>query len=364
MSSKSERGSIGEKKTIAQVAALAHVSVSTVSLAFREHGPISDRMRSHVLQVADDIGYTGPDPIAHSLKSGSMGIVGVAIAEQVVHAFDNPITTETMNGLSAVLDDNGYSILLLQGGASVDQRTIKRLSAVPLDALIFMSRGEPFVDLLRLARTHHIPMVGVEGPYADDVSVVEISDREGMGELADHVQGMGHRHVGVLMRTTRLGYSGPPGPLLPIAAGLRAIGNVTIRGRLEAVAERVPDAVRVEAAARDVNAGEMAARALLSSDPRVTVVMAQNDLLAVGALRAAEALGLRVPEDLSVTGFDGLRLSWMTRSLTTMRQPLEERGRSAGKLASQLISNPQNIQRVKFDTVFVPGDTLAAPRLA
>ncbi|MCH4160664.1 MAG: LacI family DNA-binding transcriptional regulator [Bifidobacterium sp.] len=362
MSSKSDRGPVGEKMTIAQVAALAHVSVSTVSLAFRDHGPISDRMRSHVLQVASDIGYTGPDPIAHSLKSGSMGIVGVAIAEQVVHAFDNPITTETMNGLSAVLDEEGYSILLLQGGASVDQRTIKRLSAVPLDALIFMSRGEPFIELLRLARTHHIPMVGVEGPYAEDVSVVEISDRAGMGELADRVKSMGHRHVGVLMRTTRLGYSGPPGPLLPITADLEGISNMTIRGRLEAVAERFPDAVRVEAAARDVNAGEAAARALLAADPNITAVMAQNDLLAVGALRAADALGLRVPEDLSVTGFDGLRLSWMTRSLTTMRQPLEERGRSAGKLASRLINDPQDIRRVKFDTVFVDGDTLGPAR--
>lgn len=350
-----------KKMTIAEVAALAHVSISTASLAFRETGPISDRMRTHILRVASEAGYTGPDPIAHSLKSGSMGIVGVVIAEQIVHAFDNPTTTETMNGLSEVLDAQGCSMLLLQGGANASERTIRRLNAVPLDALVFMSRGEPFSQLLSLARTHHVPMVGVEGPYGNDISVVEIADREGMGKLADSVMAMGHRRVGVLMRTTRLGYSGQPGPVQPIDFNIGNIVNMTIRGRLEAVAERFPEAIRVEAAARDINAGEAAARVLLAAQPRVSVVMAQNDLLAVGALRAATVMGLRVPEDLSVTGFDGLRLPWLTRSLTTMRQPLEERGRSAGRLARRLMKDPHDIQRIKFDTVFVSGDTLAPP---
>ncbi|MFT9008959.1 MAG: LacI family DNA-binding transcriptional regulator [Bifidobacterium sp.] len=352
----------GSRATITQVADRAHVSVSTVSLAFRESGPISARMRSHVLQVASEVGYTGPNPIAHSLKSGSMGIVGVAIAEQIAHAFDNPTTIETMNGLSLALEEAGHSMLLLQASAKVDARTLRRLSTVPLDALIFISRGEPFTELVELARKHGIAMVGVEGPYADDISSVEIADEEGMGQLADIVQAHGHRNVGVLMRTTRLGYCGPPGDVVPIDTDIDLIANPTIRGRLRAVAQRFPQAVRVEAAARDSNAGEAAARALLTSNPDISVIMAQNDLLAEGALRAAQASGLSVPEDLSITGFDGLHLPWLARSLTTMSQPLEERGRCAGRLANQIIEDPHAVQHIRFETSFVAGDTLGDAR--
>lgn len=350
------------RATIADVARIAGVSTSTASLAFRDGGPISDAMRARILGTARDLGYAGPNLIARYLKSGRMGIVGVVVAEQVVHAFDSPVTTMTMSGLSEILEGMRYSLLLLPGGQGGNERVVQKIGDVPLDAIVLLSRGERFDDVVEAARARRVPVVGVESPPMERISRVEIADQEGVFELTSLVASFGHRRVGVLLRSTRLGYTGKPEGPESGAGRVGSIENATIRRRLQAVLDRFPDAVVVEAASRDVAAGEAAARRLLQDSPDVTVIMAQNDLLAAGAIRAADAAGLRVPEDISVTGFDGVALPWLTRQITTVRQPLEERGRVAGRLAGRLMSDPDDIETVTLGTEVVAGSTLGAPR--
>ncbi|HEY0247920.1 MAG TPA: LacI family DNA-binding transcriptional regulator [Gryllotalpicola sp.] len=335
---------IGERATLADVAALAGVSTSTASLAFRTAGSITDRTRARVLHAARELDYAGPNPTARSLKRGKSGIVGVIVAEQVRFAFMNPVTIATMDGLSEVLDELNCGQLLLPGRAEPGASG-PNIADMPLDGIVFVTRGEELERLLPSLRARRIPMVGIEGPHYDDVSLVEIDDYAAMRLVAEHVHGLGHERVGVVMRTTRPAVTAEPGPVRLIGEVTGTVTNRTIGERLRAVVGLWPRAAVVEAGGRLADAGEAAAQRLLSLEPRPTAILAQNDQLASGVLRAAARRGLRVPEDLTVTGFDGAELPWLDRELTTVAQPLHERGRLAGRMIGQLMAgaHPANV---------------------
>lgn len=345
------------RATIADVAAAAGVSTSTASLVFRSSDRVSPGTRDRVLAAAAELGYQGPHPVASSLRSGRSGIVGIVIAERVRQAFQNPVAVATMDGLSDVLDREGFGQLLLPGRADPVPDRPDPLRMLPVDAVVFATRGEEFDDLLPVVRARGVPIVGIEGPHADGVTLVEIDDVGGMTAMAQYVAGLGHQRVGVIMRTTRLGRAVQPGPLEPIGARLDEILNRTIRGRLEAVQRIFPAAVRVEAGGRDADAGAAAASLLLTQPDRPTALLAQNDQLASGALAAAAALRLDVPGELTITGFDGVEMPWLSRRLTTVRQPLQERGRRAGELVTALLRGEQVPARTVLPVELVRGET-------
>ncbi|HJB62949.1 MAG TPA: substrate-binding domain-containing protein [Candidatus Microbacterium pullistercoris] len=347
------------RATIADVAARAGVSTSTASLAFRGSERVRDATRDRILTAATALDYRGPHPVASSLRRGRTGIVGIVIAERVGLAFQNPVALATMDGLSESLESVGYGQLLLPGRATIRERP-EPLGSLPVDAIVFATRGEEFDGLLPIVRARGVPMVGIEGPHADDVTLVEVDDRGGMRRLAEQVAALGHRDVGVIMRTTELGHSRGPGRIEPITAGMATIANRTIHGRLDAVARVFPHALRVEAGGRDAAAGAEAARVLLTRPRRPTAILAQNDILAAGAIAAADALGIRVPEEVSVTGFDGVEIPWLDRQLTTVRQPLRGRGRAAGRLVGELLEGGTP-DGVMLPVELVPGTTTARP---
>ena len=345
------------RATIADVAAIAGVSTSTASLVFRNQDRVAPGTRDRILAAAEAVGYQGPHPVASSLRSGRSGIVGIVIAERVRQAFQNPVAVATMDGLSDVLDGEGFGQLLLPGRADPVPNRPDPLRMLPVDAVVFATRGEEFDGLLPVVRARGVPIVVIEGPHAHDVTVVEVDDVGGMRAMAEHVAALGHSRVGVIMRTTRLGRSGAPGPVEPVGARLDQIVNRTIRGRLEAVQGVFADAVRVEAGGRDAAAGAAAALRLLQTEDRPTALLAQNDQLAAGALGAAAELGLQVPEDVTVTGFDAVEMPWLGRTLSTVRQPLHERGRRAGELVTALLRGEEVPPRTMLPVELVTGQT-------
>jgi len=353
------RGRAG-RVTIADVAASAGVSTSTASLAFRGSDRVLGETRDRILAAAAALGYDGPHPVASSLRSGRSGIVGIVVAERVGLAFQNPVTLATMDGLSERLDSVGYGQLLLPGRA----RPLPHpdpLRSLPVDAVVFATRGEEFDQLLPLVRARRVPIVGIEGPHADDVTLVEIDDADGMTQIAEHVATLGHRRVGVVMRTTQPGKTHEPGPAVPILEGIDKVTNGTIRGRLEAVARVFPGAVRVEAGGRDSGAGNAAAHALLALGDAPTAILAQNDILAAGAVSAARERGLAVPRDVTVTGFDGIDVPWLDVPLTTVKQPLRGRGREAGRIVDELL-NGGSPASIMLPVSFRAGATAAPAR--
>ena len=322
---------------LATVAALAGVSGSTASLALRGSERVTPATRERVRAAAAELGYAGADPTARSLRSRRSGIVGVVVGERLLYAFRDPVALQVLEGLSEVLGPLGIGLLLLAGDTSRGGPAVEQLAQLPLDAAVFLSAGLPDDPALAHLRQRQVPVVVVEGPVADDLVLVGIADREGTAVLARHLRDLGHERAAVVALPLRL--DGTRGPLDADRAAGHAYAQV--RHRLDGARDVFGPLPVLETAGNAVEEGELAGRALLdvAPDVRPTTVLAQSDLLAAGVLQAARRLGLRVPEDVSVAGFDGVDLPWLAPvRLTTVEQPVAEKGRAAGRAVAAVLA--------------------------
>jgi DNA-binding LacI/PurR family transcriptional regulator len=184
-------------------------------------------------------------------------------------------------------------------------------------------------------RRRGLPIVAVEADEREGVLTIALDNREASAAGARHVRSLGHERVAVV--TLPLFPGSGPAPLPPDWE--TATTSHTALERLRGVRDVYRDFEGVVATGSSVDAGAEAGRLLLALSPRPTAILAQSDLLAVGVLRAAEEAGLRIPEDLSVVGFDGIRAELVRPwDLTTLVQPAQEKGRAAGAAVVRLLA--------------------------
>ncbi len=323
------------RPTLATVAARAGVSPSTASLAFSGSPRVTEPTRARVLAAASELGYAGPDPIAASLRRGRSGVVGAFVGERLLYAFRDPVAVQLLDGITEVLGGHDVGLLLLAGDTG--RPSPAQIARIPLDAAVFATCGLEDDPALELLRARGVPVVAVEGPVVPGVVLIDIDDRAGTADLARHLHGLGHRRVEVVAMPLRL-----DGRRGPVDAARRARAHYRdVRHRLEGVEDVFGPVPAFETASNAVDEGVHAGRALLDvpAGRRPTAVLAQSDVLAAGVLRAAAELGLRVPDDVSVAGFDGADLPWLGEvRLTTVVQPTEEKGRRAAAAAMELVA--------------------------
>jgi DNA-binding LacI/PurR family transcriptional regulator len=323
------------RPTLAAVAAHAGVSPSTASLAFSGSPRVTAATRERVLAAAAELGYAGPDPIAASLRRGRSGVIGAVVGERLLYAFRDPVAIQLLDGITEVLGADDLGLLLLAGDTG--RPSIEQITRIPLDAVIFATCGLEDDPALEALRARGVPVVAVEGPVAEGVTLVDIADRTGTADLARHLQHLGHRRVEVVAMPLRL--DGTRGPL---DSARRARAHYRdVRHRLEGVEDVFGPVPVFETASNAVAEGATAGRVLLDvpAHCRPTAVLAQSDVLAAGVLQAAADLGLDVPADVSVAGFDGADLHWLGATrLTTVVQPTEEKGRAAAQAAIALVA--------------------------
>ncbi|GEP47530.1 LacI family transcriptional regulator [Microbacterium saccharophilum] len=321
------------RPTIADVARTAGVSPSTASVVFSGKTPVSDATRERVRAAAASLGYAGPDPLAASLRRGRSGIVGVVFEEHLGAAFLDPVKTLMMDGLADAVAPLGAGLLLLRDEALTENAPT--LSTAPIDAAVLIGCSGLLRDSLELVRARGLPVVVVEGDAGDGVPRILLDNREAQRQAADHLRRLGHRSVAILT--------------LPLDAGRRrgwvpADAEIAIdvtRERLAGARDVFPDAVAYAAAGSFIDEG-LAAGRVLFADPanRPTAVIAQSDLLAAGVVRAAEEAGLRVPADVSITGFDGVQVDGLAPyELTTLVQAAAEKGRATGAAIAAMLED-------------------------
>jgi DNA-binding LacI/PurR family transcriptional regulator len=342
------------RPTLASVAALAGVSPSTASLAFSGSGPVSAVTRERVLAAAAELDYAGPDPRAQSLRRGRSGIIGVVIEDRLRDAFRDPMNVAMLDGLADETGSLGAGLLLLtengEGAASIRN--------APVDAVVLIGCSTSLAAQVAIFRQRGIALVAIEAEPMDDVLAIDLDNRQGSRTLARHLSDLGHHRVALVTLPLDAGRS--RGPLTETAIG--ASTGYTALERIRGVREVFPGAPGMMAAASSIDEGLAAGLAVLSEPgSRPTAVIAQSDLLAVGVIRAAEQLGLRVPQDLSIVGFDGVKLDGIAPyDLTTMVQPAVEKGRAAGRGVIALL-NGEHPLPVSFVSRFHPGTTTAPP---
>ena len=263
-----------------------------------------------MLAAATSLGYAGPNPLARNLRQGRSGVVGIAVG-RITTAFRDPAALPMLDAVTQVLEAAGMGLLLMP-----DDDDHARL---PLDAVIYDICGRetwgPYDDLV----ARDVPLVVVEGPAWRGATFIDIEHRAGAAALARHLHDLGHRRVGTLTLE-------PSHPQREREAGLRDV---------------FPDAEVVGACASDLAAAQEAVGAWLATSPDATAIVCQSDVQAAGAVLEARRRGLDVPGDLSVAGFDGVATPWLDLELTTVVQPLAEKGRATARAVLDRISGAE-----------------------
>lgn len=313
------------RATLAAVAARAGVSPSTASLVFSGAGPVAEATRERVLAAAAELEYGGPDPTARSLRRGRSGIVAVITEDRLAESFRDPMNLAFLDGVGEAFGDArvGLLVIPLAGDPETD------LSGPPMDAAILLGCSLDVESSLEILRRRRVPVAVVEAPAAGGAIAIDLDNRDASRRGAEHLRELGHDRIAVV--TLPLDLARTRGPLT--ADRVRSATGHTARERLLGVREVYPDADGLSASGSSIADGLELGRLLLDrpAAERPTAIVAQSDLLAIGVIRAAEELGIDVPRELSVIGFDGIRTDGATgHVLTTLVQPAVEKGAAAG----------------------------------
>jgi len=322
-----------DRPTLDTVAEAAGVSRMTVSNAYNRPDQLSAATRERVLAVAAALGYPGPDPAARSLRRGRAGTIGVLMTERLSYAFTDPGMVSLMRGIAGELGSAGQAMLLVPS-ESEDVVSVVRGALVDAFIICSMDAHDEAVDAVRHRR---LPLVTVGHPRLRGVPFLGIDNAAAGGLVAEHLLGLGHRRLGVVGLPGR-----DPGDttsrVIPVRIGIRE--RVTGFSRVAASVQGA-DLQVVDTAENTLAEGVRAALALLDqpADSRPTAIFAVTDVLALAVLHAADRLGLAVPAQLSVVGFDDIAEAARTRPpLTTVAQDLEGKGRLAARAALDLLA--------------------------
>lgn len=349
--------STSARPTLAAVAARAGVSVSTASLVFSGAGPVAAATRDRVLAAAAELEYGGPDPTARSLRRGRSGVIAIITEDRLVDAFRDPMNLAFLDGVAQAFGDErtGLLVIPLAAESGVD------LSAPPMDAAILLGCSLDLGASVEVLRRRRIPIVAVEAEPFDGVLLVDLDNRAASRRGAEYLRELGHERVATV--TLALDATRTFGPLTP-ERELAATGNTT-RQRLAGLRDVYPDAPGMSTSGSYLADGYAAGIRLLEVPvpERPTAIVAQSDLLALGVLRAAEHLGLDVPRELSILGFDGVRLEEAApHEFTTLVQPAVEKGEVAAAAAFAALAGGRPDPVLLYCELRVGTTTSAPPR--
>jgi len=323
------------RSTIIEVAAKANVAFSTVSRVLNG-GYASPEVRARVEQAARELNYT-PSPIARNLKTGRQGCIGVVVESSQCSWF-----TQVLGGIEEALADKTISALLgsLNLRGSYDASTIERwIADRRIDGLIFARCTRREEGLVAQARDAQIPMVFV-APDENFASgpVFVARNREAAGSLTDHLINHGHR---------RFAFLGGPDKSVDALERLAGLRDALNARALELETQHV---LFGDSFPQGGAAGYAAQWQAMPRASAPTAVMAGNDTIAMEFLRAILQHGVRVPDEISVVGFDGVpegALYWP--GLTTAKQPSQAMGGAACRALMQMIENPEAVNPERVD---------------
>jgi LacI family transcriptional regulator len=289
-----------------QVARRAKVSTATVSRVLNDASVVKNTTRARVMKAIEELKYH-PNLHARNLAGGKSKTIGV-----IVSNMENPFFFDIYKAVESDAHSRGFEVVM----ANTDYRSDQLLASIRLMigrrvAGLAAIVSEMERALIEELSGSSIPMVFYDvGTPRKNIRNIRVNYRRGIEKVVGYLHSLNHRRLGFVGHHTTLG---------PINERLKTV--------MDAMA-RIPSLeVRSAAAADTLEGGRQAARALLSSGYEPTAIICVNDIMAVGALRELRERGIRVPQDMSVTGFDNVKLSeFCYPSLTTVHIPRERIG--------------------------------------
>jgi len=330
--------------SIKDIARLAHVSHPTVSRALQNSPLVNPKTAEKIRRIAEQAGYR-PSAVARGLVTRRTRTIGL-----VVTTVADPFTSEVFSGIEHEAHDRGYCVFLAESNADPqrEKEVVRTFAERRVDGIIVTSSrvGALYLPLLSEMM---VPIVLLNDQYPGAfVHSVMIRNQEGSRAAASHLIGLGHRRIAYLGDQT--GYQSDAERCAGYREALEAAG-IVFTPELVVQGDGKPEG------------GQRAMNQLLALRNPPTAVCCYNDMTALGAMRAIRLHGLRVPEDISVVGFDDLFFaSYTDPPLTTVRQPMRCMGKLAMESLFKLMSGDESEIRIKVDAELIVRESTARVR--
>jgi len=335
--------------TIVDVAKMANVSISTVSRVINSQGGVSDELEKRILEVINQLNYR-PNSVARALKSKATRLIGV-----IVPSISNPVFSDTTEYYAAAAEKYGYSLIVCSSNSLVENevKCVHSLIKHQVDGMIFNAMGQ-FDPRFSIINESKIPTVFIgrrPRNFRIDCDSVTVNNETGAYQAVSYLIESGARRIGFIF-----------GQHESMTAA-----EDRYQGYLEALRDHgiEPDAsLVVHTNASEEDAGRLAAKALLAQVAELDGVFTSTDLAALGCMHEFRQCGIRIPEDISIMGFDGITYGrLMTPPLSTVVTPNKEMAKTAVGLLIERIEEQKTSQRdVVFQpTLFIGGSTKTVP---
>jgi len=311
------------------------VSVATVSKAINNKSDVSDETKEQILKAARELGYCLS---ARTLNATRTYSIGVLFVDEANSGFTHDYFAVVLDSFKRTVEDRGYDITFINCSTKQPHRAtyLEQCRRHGFDGVVMASIDFGCEEVRELVASD-IPLVTIDHVFDNRISIMS-DNMGGMSELTEYIISKGHRRIAYIHGT----------PSTVTSGRLAGFFRTAERYGIE-----IPDEYVVEVPYRNVDATYLATESVLGLRKPPTCIVFSDDFAAMGGLNAIRARGLRVPEDVSVAGFDGMvALQYLDPKLTTIIQDTEAIGTAAGRKLTDLIENPRT---TVVEPVVIPG---------
>lgn len=331
-----------EKKTytIKDIAEKARVSRATVSNALNNKGRLSITTEKRIKSIASELNYK-PNIIARALSLKKTGIIGVFVPE-----ISNEYYTQVISGMEEITNINGYTTVLVNTQYDLEKEgsEVEKLSRLFTEGMIFISGSGIFSHVIK-ANLNNIPVVCVDRETEDHIKYpsILVENKESMARAVRYLYEMGHRKIGYFGHMVRAKEITILKRYKGYLEGMKTLNLKPYRNNIYIYED--PNSININAAYNIYSS-------YLNENIRkidASAIIAQNDVLAIALIRGLKNHGIRVPEDISIMGFDNIAISqFVDPPLTTTKQPKKELGRQGMQALIDIINKKETGSLIKY----------------
>ena len=327
--------------TIKDIAKQAGVSTTTVSFAFNYPERLPAETVASILAIAKGLHYV-PNPIARSMLSGRSGTIGVILPSPIHGYMLNPFLADYLQGVSEVCDAEELSFTILPPTRKKFEQSINRSMVDGFVTILGIDKDSQEMEFLK---QRGIPIVMVDCEPIEGLSTIKIDDEIGAYEGMKYILACGHRNIAIISGRTE---SSQPSQNYSDLFQTRMLGYKKALSEFGMGFES--PAIRFFDCGDTIAGGAQTFPRVWESKNPPTAIVTTSDLIAFGVILAAQNIGVRVPQDLSIMGYDDLQLSaGFIPPLTTIHQPNYEKGKMATELLIKNIANSE-VQHIILPT--------------
>lgn len=331
--------------SLKDISIVCGVSVATVSKALNDHKDIGEKTKEHIREVADEMGYL-PNSAAQALKTNRTYNIGVLFADDVHSGLKHDYFASVLDSMKQTVEAHGYDMTFINCSKKRPNRMsyLNHARYRGFDGVVIACVNFYDDEVAELVNSN-VPVVTIDHLFNNRIAI--ISDNvKGMKDLLTFVYGMGHRRI----------------------AYIHGMDSAVTRNRLssfyktaEELSIEVPDYYIKEAAYRDTDGAEAATKELLELKTPPTCILYPDDFSSFGGINVIKKMGLRIPEDISIAGYDGIGIGRRIEpQLTTLEQDTDQIGIQAGEKIISLIEKPKStiIEQVIISGKVYKGETV------